>query len=123
MTEYFGCDGLRDWLVAQGWIVTLDALGRGRECNWYAYRRAALEAIECETNDGKPLQIVVWPSRLWDGKGAWWESASVEVTGEAGGLWYTVKAYSLQHDVLKARLQQIEASLVAAWNAIGREKP
>lgn len=122
MTEYVGCDGLREWLVAQGWTIAEDTLARGRECNWYAYRRSALEAIECETNDGRPLQIVVWPSRMLDGTGAWWESASVELRGEAGGIWYTVKAYSLRHDEMMARLPQIEASLVAAWNALGREK-
>lgn len=121
--NYTGCDELRAWLIAQGWVIYADTLARGRECDWCAIKKTAHEARECETNDGKRLQVVVWPSRLQAGDGTWWESASVEVTGEAGGIWYTVKAYSLQYDVLKARLPHIEASLVAAWNALGREKP
>ena len=119
--KYTGCDELRAWLIAQGWAIYADTIARGRECTWYAAKKTAHEARECETNDGKRLQVVVWPSRLQDGAGTWWESASVEVTGEDGGIWYTVKADSLQHDVLRARLAYIEASLVDAWNALGWE--
>lgn len=120
--NYTGCDELRAWLTAQGWAIYADTLSRGRECNWYAARKTVHDARECETNDGKRMQVCVWPSRLWDGTGAWWEAASVEVTGEAGGIWYTVKAYSLRHDEMMARLPQIEASLIDAWNALGMEK-
>lgn len=122
MSQYTGCDELRAWLIAQGWAIYADTIARGRGCNWFAAKNTAHEARECEINDGKRLQVVVWPSRLQDGTGTLWEAASVEVTGEAGGIWYTVKAYSLHHDVLRARLVYIEASLVDAWNAIGREK-
>lgn len=115
-----GCDDLREWLTAQGFSVARDSLGRDNECNWYAYRRSALPARECECNDGKPIQLLVKPHKFTHHSaplGAW-ESVEVDVTGEAGGLWFKLRAYSLKHDELRARLSDIEASLVAAWNAL-----
>ena len=118
MSEYFGCDDLRAWLQALGFNVAFDGLrSQANVCNWYAYRGSAIAARECECNAGKPLQIVIKPyTYRHDDKT--WESAEVEVCGEAGGVWYKLCAYSLPHDVLMAGLPEIEASLVAAWNAL-----
>lgn len=116
-----GCDTLRQWLTTQGFRVALDNLGReGNECNWYAYRRSAIPARECECNDGKPMQIVVRPWRIADrnAPGGAWESAEVDVTGEAGSHWYRLQCYSLKHGELMGRLHEVEAALIAAWNAL-----
>jgi hypothetical protein len=115
-----GCDELREWLIAQGFRVTHDSLGRDNECNWYAYRRSALPARECECNDGKLMQLLVKPHKFThhSAPGGTWESAEVDVTGEAGGAWFKLQAYSLKHDELRERLGDIESSLIAAWNAL-----
>ena len=115
-----GCDELREWLIAQGFRVAHDSLPRDNECNWYAYRRSELPARECECNDGKPMQIVVRPFKYRSPSTMHpeWQSAEVDVTGEAGGAWFKLQAYSLKHDELRARLGDIESSLIAAWNAL-----
>ncbi len=115
-----GCDELREWLIAHGFRVAHDSLSRDNECNWYAYRRSALPARECECNDGKPMQLLVKPYKFThhSAPGGAWESAEVDVTGEAGGAWFKLQAYSLKHDELRARLGDIECSLIAAWNAL-----
>jgi hypothetical protein len=117
---YVGCDELREWLIANGFRVAPDSLARDRGCNWYAYRRSAIAARECECNDGKPMQIVVRPFWLKhdSAPGGAWESAEVDVTGESGGSWYKLQAYSLKPAELMARLPEIEAALIAAWNAL-----
>lgn len=115
-----GCDKLREWLIAQGFRVAPDSLSRDNGCNWYAYRRSAIPARECECNDGTSMQIVVRPFRLEHASapGGAWESAEVDVTGEAGSHWYKLTCYSLKHDELMVRLHEIEAALIAAWNAL-----
>lgn len=115
-----GCDELREWLIAQGFRVAHDSLRRDNECNWYAYRRSAIPARECECNDGTPMQLVVRPFKYKQPSTMHteWQSAEVDVTGEAGGVWFKLQAYSLQHDELRARLGEIESSLIAAWNAL-----
>jgi hypothetical protein len=120
MSQLTGCDELREWLIAQGFRVSRDGFGRDNECNWYAYRRSELQARECECNDGKRMQIVVRPHKFTHPKvpGGSWESAAVDVTGEAGGAWFKLEAYSLKHDELRERLGDIERSLIAAWNAL-----
>lgn len=116
MTDYTGCDSLRNWLIEQGFKVASDTLHE-TGCNWYAYRRSSLPARECECNEGKPMQIVARPfSRDIDG--VTWESVEVDVTGEAIGMWFKLMAYSLPENELKKRLPEIEASLIAAWNAL-----
>jgi hypothetical protein len=116
-----GCDELRTWLIAQGFRVAPNSLRHdGNGCDWYAYKRSAIPARECECNDGKPMQVVVQPWRIEDCNapdGAW-ESAEVEVTGEAGGHWYRLKSYGLKPVELMGRLHEIEAALIAAWNAL-----
>ena len=113
-----GCDELREWLLAQGFQVA--RLQYDNECNWYAYRRSELPARECEFNDGKPMQLVVRPYRFPhpSAPGGAWESAEVDVIGEAGGLWFTLQAYLLSHQAVRERLGDIERSLISAWNAL-----
>jgi hypothetical protein len=106
-----GCDTLREWLIAEGFRIAPDR--SDGECNWYAYRPSGIPARECECNPFKPSQIVVMPFER-DGR----ESVEVNVTGEFGGLWYQLKCYSLSPAELMGRMREIEASLIAAWNAL-----
>lgn len=115
-----GMDETRAWLEAQGFRIAEDMLRARENCaTWYAYRRSALKSAECETNDGKPMQIVVRP-HSYDWPGGRSRSVEIDVTGEAVGVWYNLRAYSVSEDVLRGHLPQIERSLIAAWNALHR---
>lgn len=116
-----GCDVLREWLTGHGFRIAHDGMAHdGNCCNWYAYRPTKHDARECECNNGKPMQIVVRPWRIEhaNAPGGAWESAEVDVTGEAGSHWYKLQCYSLKHDELMGRLHEVEAALIAAWNAL-----
>ena len=63
------------------------------------------------------MQIVIRPFAYTAGMQSW-ESAEIDVTGEVQGLWFKLSAYSVKHDELKARLQEIEIRLLDAWNAL-----
>lgn len=122
MTNYSGLAELREWLVARGFSISPFRTSDLNQCNWYAYKRSAIPARECECNDGKPMQIVVNPYRIESMGAGPWDSAEVNVTGEAGGTWFALKAYSLKPDELMERFDRIEASLIAAWNALAPQK-
>ena len=112
-----GLPDLRDWLTAHGFRVTTNSLGLpGNACDWYAYRRSGIPARSCECNDRQHMQLVVRPYINIDRPE--WSSVEVDVTGEAGGVWFKLQAYSLTVDDLRAKLPAIEAALMAAWNAI-----
>ena len=116
--QVVGCDGLREWLVSQGFQLTLNPLRHDDDgCNWYAYRWSQIEARECECNDGKPMQVIVAPHR-YEGDGHAFENVEVEVIGEAGGVWFKLAAYSLKPDEVQAKLPDVERGLIAAWNAL-----
>lgn len=63
------------------------------------------------------MQIVIRPFAYTAGMQAW-ESAEIDVTGEVAGLWFKLSAYSVKHDELMSRLQEIEIRLLDAWNAL-----
>lgn len=110
-----GEDGLREWLISQGFRCELNRLrSQENECNWYAYKRSVLPARRCETNTDKPgVQIVVYPYRM-----SARSVVEVELVGEANETWWNLSAYGLLPEELKLKLPQIEKSLVAAWNAL-----
>lgn len=112
----WGCDALREWLIVQGFKCTIDSQ-RDNGCNWYAYRRSKYPARECECNEGKSMQIVIRPFAYTVGMQSW-ESAEIDVTGEVRGLWFKLSAYSVKHDELMSRLQEIEVRLLDSWNAL-----
>ena len=116
-----GLPDLRDWLTAHGFRVTTNSLCLpGNASDWYAYRRSAIPARSCECNDRQTMQLVVRPYINIDIPE--WSSVEVDVTGEAGGVWYKLQAYSLNPDELREKLPAIEDALMAAWNAIPAEK-
>lgn len=122
MSEFTGLDDLRYWLSSAGFKIYEDNL-RSREnlCNWYACRKIKSECRECETNEGKRLQIIASPYLIDHSfRGEHFCSASVQlsITGEAKDVWYKLMAYSLSPDELRERLDEIEGRLVAAWSAL-----
>ena len=114
-----GMDDLRSWLEENGFRIAEDGLrNQDNEATWYAYRRSGLPARECECNEGKSMQLVVKPHHYTLRDGRTLESSEVNVTGEAGGVWFKLSAYSLPTDTLRERLSEVEANLIAAWNAL-----
>jgi hypothetical protein len=112
---------LRVWLTANGFRIASNSIrARDNECHWYAYRRSALQARECECNDGKPAQIVVEPSAYTLG-GVTRESVEIGVRGEYADDWWDIKAYGVRPNDVPERLPPIEASLIRAWNALSHE--
>jgi hypothetical protein len=117
--ELTGCDDTRQWLLDAGFKVCHTDPKPYSNCNWYAYKRTDLDAPECECNEGKGTQIVVNPFET-DINGKRHQSVEIDVTGEAGEVWYCLKAYSLNAASLPESLPTIERSLVAAWSALER---
>ena len=117
--ELTGCDETRKWLLDSGFKVSHTEPRPYSNCNWYAYKRTELDAPECECNEGKGTQIVVSPFET-DITGTTHQSVEIDVTGEAGGVWYQLKAYSLNAAMLPESFPTIERSLVAAWSALER---
>ena len=111
-------DELRTHLEASGWKIAPNPLrSDSNGATWYAYRRTTLPARECECNDGKPMQAVIWPHHLIV-NGDVWHSAEIEVCGEAGGRWYKLRAYGMQPGEAADGLADVEAALIRAWNAL-----
>lgn len=108
---------LREWLAANGFRVEANPLrDPSNECAWYAFKRTSHPSRECECNDGKPAQIVVTP-HAFTMRDRPHESVEVEVCGQYG-CWWRLTAYSISPAELPAHLPSIEASLIAAWNAL-----
>lgn len=108
---------LHDWLEEQGFNFGKQEIHKPlNQCDWYAWRRIMLNARECECN-GPKVQLVITPYSFVtsDYKS---ESAEVDITGEAGEVWWKLMAYSLKPSEIIDRLDEIEASLVNAWNSL-----
>lgn len=115
-----GCDKLRNWFRDSCFEVSyFDGSPSLNKCNWYAYRDSAIPARECELNLGKPMQVVVRPLLVDVPEfNLQLVSASVSVTGVFGDVPFKLECYSITHPVLMRRLPEIEARLIAAWNAL-----
>lgn len=117
--NFTGLDDLRAQLEANGWRIYPNSMnGEGNACNWIACMRGPKDAPDCECND-KPPQFVVtpWHIKFGDHES---RSAQVDMTGEAGGMWFKLQAYSFPAHELLARLPEAKARLAAAWSAIGK---
>lgn len=116
MTDFTGLDQLRSDLESHGFKIEIDVFrSHYNACNWYAYRRVSVSARKCEANPDNPVPLIVKPFIRDD-----YESSEVELTGEANGRWHKLLCYSLKPDQLIAQLPEIEAELVAAWNALSK---
>lgn len=123
MCKCKGMESLQDWLIADGYRLAQNVFDKElNQCDWYAYRRARYPALPCECNDEKDLQVVVNPF-CFHSHGIDHESVEMEVTGEAGGQWYSLKAYGIRQDGFEEKMYQAELSLVQAWNNLYRGLP
>jgi hypothetical protein len=114
---YKGMSETREWLEHTGFRIAPYKLSfEGNQCDWLAYKPTKLAARECECNEGKRLQIIIFPSHLILDTD--FKKVAVDVTGEAGGVWYKLEAYSLSEEELKSQLPEVEEKLVRAWNAL-----
>lgn len=50
------------------------------------------------------------------------ESVYIDITKQVDGLWYTIMCYNLTPEEVISKLPEIEASLVAALNALHKNK-
>lgn len=111
-------DALRQTLEAAGFKVANNGLAsRENLCRWYAWRPSAIQARPCECNNKPRMQIEVYP-HVFSVDAKTYRSAEVKLVGEAGGVWFDLKAYSISMENLPSKLDAIEAQLVAAWNAL-----
>ena len=121
--KYKGMESLQEWLIADGYRLAQNVFNKElNQCDWYAYRRVRHPAVFCECNDEKDLQVVVYPFSFHN-HGINHESVEMEVTGEAGGQWYQLKAYGIRQEDFEEKIRQAELSLVQAWNNLCRELP
>lgn len=111
-----GLEDLKAWLIDKGFRAFKKPFMPNDidKCNWYACRDTALPCRECETNDGKPVQLVVMPYQF-DSHA----SVEMDLTGEYNSVWYQLKAYGLPVSEFQARLDELEKSLVSSWNVLG----
>ena len=114
-------DEFRKELEAYGWRTAPNGLkSRMNDAGWYAWRQTKNDARECEHNEGKRVQITLYPNSMLI-HGSRHESVEIDLTGELAGVWYKLRAYSLSPAETLERMDEIEARLVRAWNALGAE--
>lgn len=120
MSAFKGMDEEREWLQQAGFSIGKEPIPTGfNSCDWYAYRMSGLPVRPCDTNDHKVAQIIVspwlWGSQTEIGKA---RSFVVSVKGEAKGRWYSLEAYGITPEDYRTNMEEINASLIAAWNAL-----
>jgi hypothetical protein len=110
---------LREYLESIGFKFSINNLrDEGNQCDWYAYRRSKLKARRCECNDKEFMQIVIKPYLYIFNEIQKSEGVEIELSGEANGEWWEIKAYGIAPEAVKDKLDKIERSLISAWNAI-----
>ena len=112
--KFHGLDNLRKWLAKNGFTIC-ENTGRSyyNEADWHAYRRLS-SARECEMNGPK---IALW-IKPYVSSAINYENCEADITGESAGLWFNLRVYMAKPDEIMERLPEIEAKLVAAWNAL-----
>ncbi len=109
-------DELKQWLSDRGFHFSDAPSWQNQNPGWYAWRKSDIPARECECNEYKKQQINIIPYSNRH-QGIDFESVEVEICGQAG-CWWKLKAYSLTPAEFVRDFDQVESSLVAAWNAI-----
>lgn len=108
---------LRDWLEAHEFqFVENHFRGQKNDCKWYAWKRSNLEARDCDCN-GPKMQIVLTP-HSYELIGLRYVRIEADVTGEYDGVWYKLQAYSMTPLDVVARIDDVEAALIRAWNSL-----
>jgi hypothetical protein len=112
---YYGLDKFREELVSKGWRIALSTdRGVYNSCNWYAWRKSKAKT-DCISNEKVP-SLIVYP--YWSTEPMRYSSFEVEMCGEVPTGWVKLLHYS--HDVPKfnEEIDNIEAALVASWEAM-----
>jgi len=109
------------FLEASGYRIETDTIHSSNTgCGWVAWKRAP-GAEDCTSNEKVPV-IGAKPWRHRDTGGSWHSGAEFDLCGEAGGLvWLRLLAYGVPVMEAMKKLPEIEAILVAAWNAGAKE--
>lgn len=107
---------IKDYLVKeQGFTIQKD-FNKGLECTWSMFRRTKVETDkECLCND-KPPQIGVYFYSI-EIHGMPHKSYEVEVAQENDLGWIILKYYGVDEDHLINKFDEIERSLIRAWEA------
>jgi hypothetical protein len=107
---------LRAELEAAGWRIWPNSnASQSNDCKWYACTKLADDVPDCQTN-GKPPSLLIQPySHVLNGRP--FEQSEFSVTGETGGVWLSLKAYSINTKDAVASIPKARALLLAAWTA------
>lgn len=108
-------DELRAALEADNWRFGPQHM-RKTGVDWYAWRRLDGGA-DCECND-KPPCLCLRPFHIEMQDGQTFSSVEFDVTGETGGRWLKISAYSVPIDDAIAAIPQCRQMLLTAWNAV-----
>lgn len=107
---------LKQFLIDQGFTIYGNSLrAEHNVIDWYAGRRLK-DANPCETNDHK-VSLIIYPHEFGIDDRRF-RSVECDITGEAKSIWFKLQAYSLKPEELIERLDEVEAGLLKAWNAV-----
>lgn len=113
---------LKDWLTTQGFREYKNALASSENaCKWYACKTYKSQ-YNCEHNDNKDgIQVGIWPYQyaIQDHQ---IRIVEIDLVGEANGICYKLKGYSMSWAELPDKLDQVTDALIKAWEAIPRRE-
>lgn len=102
---------LQGFLAGEGFLFAKDSCRSPvNECDWYAYRKIVAPMVDGDAN--QQHQLLIFPFQRGD-----FESIDISLVAEKSACW-NLRAYSLSSDDVLKSLGEIEARLVAAWNAL-----
>lgn len=107
----------KQWLIEQGWKVTLNRIPTGAQVDWYAYK-VFKGFKDCTANEKKPSVVVVASYIKFD-DGREHISCDVQVIGEVTkDQWVDFRFYSLNLDQFFKQYKGMIAKLKLAWNVV-----
>ena len=98
-------------MSAQQILESLIAQGFTKQGSYF-WRKSS--GLDCECNEKPPTLVV----EQWKFDDLPVKNYTVELRGEAGGVWYSVSAFTVREPDLLDCLAAIEKRLTLAWNAI-----
>lgn len=125
-------ENLKEYLQPKGWKVQKMDF-KNTHVDWYAYKRLPEDVQHCNCN-GRAPSLILYPWLLTFGTDNTWYSTSCEVELCATGTpddpldeffqqdWVNLKYYSIKLEDIPNKLQKIEKSLTAAWEAVWLEE-
>ena len=75
----------------------------------------------CRCNDRSFVNVALYENRFHDGSSI--RSAKIEIVGETpSGDWATINFYSLRWEEFRAKHDELQSRLIAAWLAASKEE-